>query len=234
MKHFGKTLLMSAIFVLSAAASATGSHNPPPPTPPPTPTPAPAPVTTLTQGQSQKAIAAAAARATATANAIANQRQAQAQRQAQGQKQGQSTENANNASQAVVVNGDTYNQRRQPVNTAYAAGLVGGPCTGSASGGIQTSGIGISLGGTSKDEDCNMRNNAAMLVNLGQADAAVMLMCGNDAIREAMTAVGRRCSEGGRKVRQDIQPVFLQTPVPVEPPVVPVAPAKRVSKLDRG
>lgn len=141
----------------------------------------------------------------------------QGQKQAQKQRQSQQATQAN--AQSVTIEG---NRQRQPVSTAYAAGLAAtGPCLGSASGGIQAAAVGISLGGTKQDEGCNRRYNAQMLDAMGLNDAAVMLMCQDDAVREAMTATGRSCAKGGQKVSAPIL-----APVSYQP--------ERIQRGDRG
>lgn len=116
-------------------------------------------------------------------------------------KQQQSNQSSGNA--AVSVEGSHYQEARRPVETAYAAGLVvsQGTCLGSASGGVQGASLGVSFGSTKQDAGCHLIRRMDILAQLGMPDAAVALACAEDpAIREALTATGRRCSEGGRVV----------------------------------
>lgn len=139
-----------------------------------------------------------------------NNTQGQQQGQAQGQKQGQNqnqvanggnasqsqrTDNSNNASQSVTVQGDSYEAPRIPAATAYAAGLTAanGTCMGSSSVGGQGMSFGFSLGSTWNDSGCNRRYNAHTLVLLGKASAGVALMCQDPEVKAAMEAAGESC-----------------------------------------
>lgn len=170
------------------------------------------------------------------AGGTAAQKQGQKQKQAQAQKQRATATNAN--VQAVTIEGDAAAAApRIPVATAYAAGLTAtGPCLGSASGGIQAAAVGISLGGTKQDEGCNRRYNAQVLDSMGMTDAAIMLLCQDDAIREAMTATGRSCAQGGAKVRPapaPALPVLYHAPAGNPAPAAQFTP-ERAPREDRG
>jgi hypothetical protein len=64
---------------------------------------------------------------------------------------------------------------------------------GSTSGGLQGAGFGASFGNTWNDVGCDRRYNAQMLQNLGLEKAAVVLMCMDPAVREAMQMAGTPC-----------------------------------------
>jgi hypothetical protein len=70
---------------------------------------------------------------------------------------------------------------------------------GSTSGGLQGAGFGASFGNTWNDVGCDRRYNAQMLQNLGLEKAAVMLMCMDSSVREAMQMAGTDCP--GPKVK---------------------------------
>ena len=70
---------------------------------------------------------------------------------------------------------DTYEKY---VAAAYAPPLVAsGDCLGSASAGGSNSVMGISLGKTYVDENCNARYDAALLWSMGRKGAAVQRLC---------------------------------------------------------
>ena len=121
------------------------------------------------------------------------------QGQEQGQGQSQDLNNAGNAS--VNVTGDTYQQRRIPVSTAFAAGLVAsyGTCLGSASGGVQGAAIGLSFGTTTMDQGCHLIRRMNALVVMGMPQAALTLACiEDDAMYTAIRTAGYYCAESDR------------------------------------
>lgn len=114
------------------------------------------------------------------------------QHQAQGQNQSTSS-NANGANSNDI----SYNNNnpRNPVASAWAAPLTAGAetCMGSSSIGGQGVGLGLSVGSTWHDEGCERRHDATMLHNFGEHRAAMALMCQDENIRKAMSAVGHSC-----------------------------------------
>jgi hypothetical protein len=174
----------------------------------------------------------------------ARQKQAQAQAQKQKQQQSQSATASNANAQSVTVQTGASDSRRIPVATAYAAGLTAsnGTCLGSASGGIQIAPLGISGGSTKKDEGCDRRYNAQMLNSMGLTDAAIMLMCQDDAVRDAMTATGRSCAKGGEKAHAAVPvapvapvvPVLYTAPAGTPSPAATFIPVGRAPREDRG
>lgn len=111
------------------------------------------------------------------------------------------TNNANNSSNlssSVSVEGDTFIQarnRRIPVSTAYAAPLTSGidTCLGSASAGVQTGIIGVSLGGTKRDRICETIKLSRELHHMGMREGAVQLLCIDERVRVAMYNAGTPC-----------------------------------------
>lgn len=103
--------------------------------------------------------------------------------------------NASNDGVRVDIGGDRYEAARIPVATAYAAGLTAtnGTCFGSASGGLQGPGFGVTLGSTVFDDNCDRRYDSQELRALGQADAALALMCQKASIAEAMKSSSKPC-----------------------------------------
>ena len=117
----------------------------------------------------------------------------QAQAQKQGQFQGQSS--LNSGVNSAVGAGNVTEVITPPA--AYApnlAGLVGTACMGSVSASAGGGGIfSLGLGATYKDSDCERRAFAAFFVGVGHPDVAVALLCQNDDVAKAMTAVGAIC-----------------------------------------
>lgn len=79
--------------------------------------------------------------------------------------------------------------------SAIAPGLAvgNGACMGSSSLGAQGVAFGLSLGSTWHDEACDRRYNAQMLDYLGKTSAAMVLMCQDRSVREAMEDAGEYC-----------------------------------------
>lgn len=144
------------------------------------------------------------------------QGQLQGQQQGQGQSQSNKSSNrndnrsnasnqnsnansGNNAQTSVSVQGDnvSYQAAKIPVATAYAAGLTAsnGTCMGSTSAGVQGMSVGVSIGSTWKDSGCDRRYNAQALAAVGQAKAAVALLCQDSDIKAAMEVAGTPCAD---------------------------------------
>lgn len=105
------------------------------------------------------------------------------------------TDNQSAASNSVVVEGDTYEAKRAPVATAYAAPLTAsnGTCQGSTSAGAQGVSFGVSFGSTWKDDSCDMRYDAEALRAAGLPHAAQARLCQKPEIEKAMEAAGTPC-----------------------------------------
>lgn len=88
----------------------------------------------------------------------------------------------------VNVQGDAAS--RMPASTAYAAGLsaANGTCLGSASGGLQGMGAGVSFGSTKLDEGCDTRYDIGTLLSLGLRDAAIARACMKPELAQSMGA----------------------------------------------
>jgi len=146
-----------------------------------------------------------------------NSTQGQQQGQAQSSKNSNRNDNrssasasnsGNNAAQQVNVGGDTvtYQAPKIPVATAYAAGLTAsnGTCMGSTSAGVQGMSVGVSIGSTWKDAGCDRRYNAQALAAVGQAKAAVALLCQDTDIARAMDVAGTPCAKAEVKVSDTV------------------------------
>jgi hypothetical protein len=96
--------------------------------------------------------------------------------------QAQSTENANNSTNNTSVNvaGDSYEARRIPVATAYSnAPLPSATCRSGGALGVQSSVLGISLGGDRAVDTCEINEASRIAFAIGQADMSVELLCQN-------------------------------------------------------
>jgi hypothetical protein len=139
-----------------------------------------------------------------------------------------SSNNSSNLSSNVTVEGDTYinreaRNRRIPVNTAYAAPLTSGidTCLGSATAGVQTGILGVSLGGTKRDRICETIKLSRELHHMGMREGAVQMLCIDERVRMAMRNAGTPCEE----VTYAPPMMYDEPPMPVE--YAPPPPPKR-------
>jgi hypothetical protein len=119
----------------------------------------------------------------------------QGQIQGQDQAQNQSTNNANNSTNSVVVQGDNFEARRIPVNTAFAPSIAPtANCALSVSGGVSVVGFSGSFGKAYIDDNCaaleRVRNVALVLNDIETAEA---MLCQDKKYAKARKAVGREC-----------------------------------------
>ena len=135
-------------------------------------------------------------------------------------------DNSSNLTSSVSVEGDTYinreaRNRRIPVGTAYAAPLTSGidTCLGSASAGVQTGILGVSLGGTKRDRICETIKLSRELHHMGMREGAVQLLCNDPRVRIAMHNAGTPCEN----VTYVPEPMVYDEP----PPPVEYAPPRR-------
>lgn len=105
------------------------------------------------------------------------------------------TNEGNNSAQSVTVQGDSH-----PVSSAIAAPLTAsnGTCMGSTSAGAQGVTIGVSVGTTWTDSDCDRRYDAQELRAQGLVKAATALMCQKPSIAAAMKEAGTPCPSGAK------------------------------------
>ena len=143
-------------------------------------------------------------------------------------------DNSSNLSSNVRVEGDTYihreaRNRKIPVNTAYAAPLTSGidTCLGSASGGVQTGILGVSLGGTKRDRICETIKLSRELHHMGMREGAVQLLCIDERVRIAMRNAGTPCEAVIYE-----EPMAFDEPPP--PPVEYLPPPPKPRRGERG
>ena len=97
------------------------------------------------------------------------------------QNQSQSTENSNNAKQSVNISGDNFQSSRIPVSTAYAPSISpSSNCRSGSSGGVQFPGFGLSIGGDTSVDTCEINEAARIAVTvLGDNEGATYILCQN-------------------------------------------------------
>lgn len=122
-----------------------------------------------------------------------------------------SQSNAGNNS-SVNVQGDSVvyeAQKRAPVASAWAAPLAAsnGTCLGSASGGLQTVGVGLSFGKTTLDEGCDARYDAIALTQIGEGNAARERLCLKPEIAEAFARSGKPCASSKASAPREVAAV---------------------------
>jgi hypothetical protein len=117
--------------------------------------------------------------------------------------------------------GGGYTLRNTP--EVIPPNVVGGnPCAIGASAGLSMAGFGIAGGATWADKQCERRQQAALLFNIGKAKAATELLCQDDNIRAALRVSGEPCMA-------DAPPVAAVAPTaPVTAPVPLAGPARLI------
>ena len=108
--------------------------------------------------------------------------------------------NNNQGSNNGSYNGSTVTTKTNRITATgvAAAGLTSGPetCLGSTSVGGSVSGVGVSLGTTRVDRDCNIRLYSRTLAGLGLNTAAVQMLCYSPEAAQALAAQGIHCAVG--------------------------------------
>ncbi len=83
---------------------------------------------------------------------------------------------------------------------------------GSTSAGAQAFSFGASIGSTWHDESCERRHDAITIYNMGEAKAALALMCQDKNIAKAMGAAGRHCVKYAEQEVLDTAPQYPEQP----------------------
>jgi len=136
--------------------------------------------------------------------------------------QGQTANNSNTVApnQNVNINGSVIPDKvTQDINYSgtttqrYAPGIVAPvlnptvPCVSVYSAGVSVVGVGATLGASVEDKECTRREFARMLQIIGQADAAMSLLCGNDSVAKAAPNMCKRVQVALGVDAKDILPV---------------------------
>jgi alkylhydroperoxidase/carboxymuconolactone decarboxylase family protein YurZ len=130
-----------------------------------------------------------------------------------------SNSSGNKSNQALTINSNTpSSQTIYNVPNVYAPGLAAAGaevCLGSVSAGGAGAGIGVSIGGTYVDTECQLRLNARTLATLGYVVAAREEMCLDTQVRAAMLAAGSPCAAdlGGHAAPYNAQASYSPPPV---------------------
>lgn len=116
----------------------------------------------------------------------------------------QSTVNSNSnvdSRSTVTTNGETTTNLKSPPPSAiapqFSAGNGNDLCTVGVSGAVQTQILGISMGSTVRDMNCEKLKNAKTLYDMGMKVAAVSVMCTDRRVFDAMMHAGTPCPYNG-------------------------------------
>jgi hypothetical protein len=112
-------------------------------------------------------------------------------------RQHQTQTQGNNHGSQTIISTTPASQTIFNVPNVYAPGLAAAGaevCLGSVSAGGAGAGIGVSIGGTYVDQECQLRLNARTLATLGYTVAAREEMCIDSGVRAAMLAAGSPCA----------------------------------------
>lgn len=136
-----------------------------------------------------KNIAVAGAQAGAISSANSHVNSYNAQGQIQGQEQRLNNDNS------INVEGDSFNQRRIPVSTAFAPSIAPtANCALSISGGFSVIGFSASLGKAYVDENCaNLEKIRSVATVLGDTETAEAMLCQDESYAKARSKTGRDC-----------------------------------------
>lgn len=164
---------------------------------------------------------------------------------------GSQTFNNNNASISSNVNqniqtGDMTNRNIsttdvtqriiQPPPTAVAPAMMSGGnndlCTTGTSGSVQTQILGMSTGGTVRDENCERLKLSKTLYDMGMKVAAVATMCQDRRVFDAMMAAGTPCPYDG-KIGEQAKDLWAANPDKI-PQVIKAKDDETYKKLGLG
>jgi hypothetical protein len=123
-----------------------------------------------------------------------------------------------------VINFSSTEQRKRTefvsVPDVSAPSVVGGnPCVIGASFGASGLGFGVAAGVGVQDPECEMRQQVALLANIGLTDVAIARFCMEDDVREAFALSGRPCPQAVAAAPAPVAAVAA----PVTPRATPVA-----------
>ena len=101
----------------------------------------------------------------------------------------------------VTTNGEMTTNVNSPPPSAISPQFNGGVnsdlCTVGVAGAVQTQILGISMGQTVRDMNCEKLKNAKTLYDMGMKVAAVSVMCQDERVFEAMMNAGTPCPYDG-------------------------------------
>ena len=101
----------------------------------------------------------------------------------------------------VTTNGSMKTRVESPPPSAIAPQIISNGnsdlCTFGVAGAVQTQILGISMGSTIRDENCEKLKNAKTLYDMGMKVAAVSVMCQDQRVFDAMMDAGTPCPYNG-------------------------------------
>lgn len=101
----------------------------------------------------------------------------------------------------VTSNGDMTTTVKSPppsaISPQISAGSTSDLCTVGVAGAVQTQILGISMGSTVRDMNCEKLKNAKVLYDMGMKVAAVSVMCQDKRVFDAMYNAGTPCPYDG-------------------------------------
>lgn len=101
----------------------------------------------------------------------------------------------------VRTDGNMTTKVESPPPSAISPQISGGSnsdlCTVGVAGAVQTQILGISMGKTTRDMNCEKLKNAKTLYDMGMKVAAVSVMCQDERVFEAMSNAGTPCPYKG-------------------------------------
>jgi len=92
---------------------------------------------------------------------------------------------------------NSYESQKPVVASAFAPALTSAydTCMGSTSGAVSSAIVGIAMGSTYVDKNCQTLKNSRELWNMGQRAAAMARMCMDDLNRESLELTGYECPQ---------------------------------------
>jgi len=118
--------------------------------------------------------------------------------------------------QADFFSNSVSSYPQQTASPTAPAFVTASPCMGVMSGAGTSPVVGIALGMSYKDKECEDRANASALNSLGDRAAAMQVMCQIDSVKDAMAAAGTPCSSIVQTAMTRPEPV-AETDPPVGP-----------------
>ena len=127
----------------------------------------------------------------------------------------QSTSNStSNNTSTVTTNGSTTTTVKSPPPSAISPAITiinNDVCAVAASGAVQTQILGISMGGTTVDYNCERLKLARGLYDMGMKVAAVATLCQDRRVFDAMNDAGTPCPVDG-KIGQEAAAIWEANP----------------------
>jgi hypothetical protein len=112
----------------------------------------------------------------------------------------------------VTTNGKTETTVKSPPPTAVAPAITtinNDVCATAASGAVQTQILGISMGGTVRDMNCERIKLSKNLYDMGMKVAAVSALCQDDRVFQAMLDAGTPCPVQG-KIGEQAKEIWIK------------------------